>query len=130
MPRWARAVLNYTQIMKHARNVAIMMLIALAVVALPGGGDTAGLVAAIFSLLIAALLAYFAGRFYRDHQVDLYGLGDRDRAILYTALGAIVVIVAASGRLSVSTAGTLIEIAALALCAGGLFRVYRNWRRY
>ena len=63
--------------MKHARNVAIIMLIALAVVALPGGGDTAGLVGAVFSLLIAALLAYFAGRFYRDHQIDLYGLGDR-----------------------------------------------------
>jgi hypothetical protein len=116
--------------MKHVRNVVIIMLIALAVVALPGGGDTAGLVAAVFSLLIGALLAYFAGRFYRDHQTDLYGLGDRDRAILYTALGAIVVIVAGSGRLSVTTAGTLIEIAALALCAGGLFRVYRNWRRY
>ena len=28
--------------MKHARNVAIMMLVALAVVALPGGGDAAG----------------------------------------------------------------------------------------
>jgi hypothetical protein len=116
--------------MKHARNVAILMLIALAVVALPGGGDTAGLVGAVFSLLIAGLLAYFAGRFYRDHQIDLYGLGDRDRAILYTSLGAIVVIIAASGRLSVGTAGTLIEIAALALCAGGLFSVYRNWRRY
>ena len=65
--------------MKHARNVAIILLIALAVVALPGGGDTAGLVGAIFSLLIVSLLAYFAGRFYRDHQVDIYRLGDRDR---------------------------------------------------
>jgi hypothetical protein len=116
--------------MKQVRNVAIILLIALAVVALPGGGDTAGLVGAVFSLLIAALLAYFAGRFYRDHQIDLYGLGDRDRGILYASLGAIVVIVAASGRLSVSIAGTLIEIAALALCAGGLLTVYRNWRRY
>lgn len=124
------AALIYTQIMKHARNVAIMMLIALAVVALPGGGDTAGLVGAVFSLLIAALLAYFAGRFYRDHQVDVYGLGDRDRGILYLSLGVIVVTVAASGRLSVSTAGTLVEIAAFALCGGGLYSVYRNWRRY
>jgi Kef-type K+ transport system membrane component KefB len=116
--------------MKHARNVAIIMLVALAVVALPGGGATAGLVGAILSLLIAALLAYFAGRFYRDHQVDLYGLGDRDRGILYLSLGAIVVIFAASWRLSGSTVGTLVEIAAFALCGGGLYRVYRNWRRY
>jgi hypothetical protein len=116
--------------MKHARNVAIIMLIALAVIALPGGGDTAGLVGAVFSLLIAALLAYFAGRFYRDHQTDIYGLGDRDRGILYISLGVIVVTVAASGRLSVSTAGTLVEIAAFAACGGGLYSVYRNWRRY
>ena len=34
--------LIYTQIMRHARNIAIILLIALAVVALPGGSDTAG----------------------------------------------------------------------------------------
>jgi hypothetical protein len=116
--------------MKPARNVAIILVIALAVVALPGGSDTAGLAGAVVSLLIAALLALFAGRFYRDHQIDVYGLGDRDRAILYVALGAIVVILAASGRLLGSAVGTLVEIAALTICAGGLFTVYRNWQRY
>jgi hypothetical protein len=105
--------------MKHARNVSIVVVIALAVVALPGGSDVAGLVGAVFSLLFAALLAYFAGRFYRDHQVDIY-----------VSIGAIVVVLAASGRLTATAAGTLVEVAALALCVGGLFRVYRNWQRY
>jgi hypothetical protein len=116
--------------MKNARNVAIIVVIALAVVALPGGSDVAGLVGAAFSLLFAALIAYFAGRFYRDHQVDIYGLGDLDRGTLYASLGAIVVVLAASGELTTTTAGTLVEVAALALCGGGLFRVYRNWQRY
>jgi hypothetical protein len=116
--------------MKHARNASIIVLIALAVVALPGGSDVAGLVGAVFSLLFVSLLGYFAARFYRDHQIDIYGLGDVDRGILYLSLGAIVVIVAASGRLTTTTAGTLVEVAALALCAGGLLRVYRNWQRY
>jgi len=116
--------------MKQARNVAIIVLIALAVVALPGGSDVAGLVGALFSLLFAALLTYFAGRFYRDHQVDIYGLGDLDRGILYLSLGAIVVVLAASGSLTTGAVGTLVEIAALALCAAGLLRVYRNWQRY
>jgi hypothetical protein len=40
------------------------------------------------------------------------------------------VVLAASGRLTATTAGTLVEVAALALCAGGLLRVYRNWQRY
>jgi hypothetical protein len=116
--------------MKNARNIAIIVVIALAIVALPGGSDVAGLVGAVFSLLFASLLALLAGRFYRDHQIDIYGLGDPDRAILYLSLGAIVVVLAASGRLTATTAGTLVEIAALALCAGGLLRVYRNWQRY
>jgi hypothetical protein len=116
--------------MKNVRNIAIMMALAGAIVAVPGGGDTAGLVGAIFSLAIVALLAYFAGRFYRDHQIDLYGLGDVDRAILYVSLGVIVVIIAASGRLTATAAGSVAEAAALVVCGGGLLRVYRNWQRY
>jgi hypothetical protein len=113
---------------KHVRNIAILMLIALAVVALPGGGDTAALVAAILSLLIVAVLALLAGRFYRDHQIDIYSLRDIDRAILYIALGVIVLVLAA-WRFD-TTGGALLSIALLAACVGGLIRVYRNWQRY
>jgi hypothetical protein len=116
--------------MKHARNAAVIVVIALAVVAVPGGSDVAGLVGAVFSLIFVSLFAYFAGRFYRDHQIDIYGLGDLDRGILYASVGAIVVILAASGRLTTSAVGTLVEVAALAVCGGGLLRVYRNWQRY
>jgi hypothetical protein len=116
--------------MKHARNAAIIVALAVAVVAVPGGSDTAGLIGAIFSLAIVSLIAFFAARLYRDHRVDVYGLGDTDRAILYCSVGAIVVLLAASGRLTTTAAGTLGEVAGLALCAGGLLRVFRNWQRY
>ena len=106
------------------------MLIALAVVALPAGSDGAALVGAVLSLLIVSLLAYMAARFYRDHHLDLYGLGDADRAILYVVLGAIVLILAGSADLFKTAAGTLIGVALLAACAAGLIRVYRNWQRY
>jgi len=113
---------------KHARNVAILMALALAVVAIPGGGDTAALVGAVLSLLIVSVFAYLAGRFYRDHQLDLYSLRDVDRVILYVALGAVVLVFAdwAFG----TTAGALLSIAVLAICAGALIHVYRNWQRY
>ena len=116
--------------MKHVRNIVILMAIALAVVAVPSGGSAAALVGALFSLLIVALLAYLGGRFYRDHQIDIYGLGDTDRAILYVAFGAIVAIFAGSAIFFDNTAGTLIALALLAACAAGLLRVYRNWQRY
>lgn len=114
--------------LKNARNIAILLLIALAIVAVPGGGDGAGLLAAIFSLLIVSLLVWMAGRFYRDHQVDIYGLGDTDRALLYVALGGIVVVFAA-WKFD-SAVGWVASLAALALCAGAIVRVYRNWQRY
>ena len=116
--------------MKNARNVAIILALAAAIVALPGGGDTAGLIGAIFSLAIVALLAYFAGRFYRDHQIDLYGLGDVDRGLLYGALAVIVLVLAGSGRLTRSSGGTLAEVALIVLAAAGLLRVYRTWQRH
>ena len=103
--------------MEHARNVLIILLIALGVVAIPGGYDAAGLTSAVLSLLFVSLIAYFVGRLYRDRQVDIYGLGDVDRAVLYVALGGIVVILAASSRLFNSGAGTLVGIALLAVCA-------------
>ena len=114
--------------LKHVRNIAILALIALVVVAVPGGGDGARLLAAIFSLLIVSLLVYMAGRFYRDHQVDIYGLRDADRALVYVALGGIVVVFAA-WRFN-GTIGWVVSLAALALCAGAIVRVYRNWQRY
>jgi len=116
--------------MKNARNVAIILLLAAAIVALPGAGDTAGLIGAIFSLAIVALLAYLAGRFYRDHQIDLYGLGDLDRGILYAAFAVVVLVIAGFSRLTRTPGGTLAAIALLVLCVGGVLRVYHNWQRY
>ena len=116
--------------MKQARNVAILMLIALAIVAVPGAGNAWALAGAIVSLLLFAVLAYFAGRFYRDHQLDVYGLGDRDRATLYGAIAAIAIVLAGWGNLFDRTSGTIVAIALLALSAAGLMRVYRNWQRY
>ena len=116
--------------MKQARNVAILMLIALAVVAVPGGGDVAALAGAIVSLILFALLAYFAGRFYRDHQLDVYGLGDVDRAILYGAIALVAIVLVGWGNLFDHSSGTIAAIVLLALAAGGLMRVYRNWQRY
>ena len=116
--------------MKHARNIAIIVVLAVAVAAVPGGSDTAGLVGAVFSLLFVALIAYFAGRFYRDHQVDVYGLGDVDRAVLYGAIALIAIVLVGWGSLFHRAPGTIVAIALLALAAGGLMRVYRNWQRY
>jgi hypothetical protein len=114
---------------KHVRNVAILALIALAITAIPGGGTAADLISATLSLALAALVAYFVGHLYRDHRVDIYGLGDVDRGILYVAIAGIVVALAAAQEFETTT-GSLIEFAVLAVCAGALIKVFQAWRSY
>ena len=109
------------------RNIAIILVLAAGVYFIPGGGDAAALVGAMFSTAILAAFVMLAARFYRERRMDLVGLGDRWRAILYGALGAIVLAMAARGRLIDTGAGTL---AWLVVVAGGAYAVYRVWRHY
>jgi hypothetical protein len=114
---------------KHLRNNAILALLALAIVAIPGGGRVAALFQAVLSLVLTALIAYFVGRLYRDHRVDIYGLGDVNRGIVYVAIAGILVMLAAAQEFN-TAGGSLVEAVALAVCAGALIRVYQAWRSY
>ena len=113
-----------------ARNVAIVLVLAAAVAFIPGGGSTAALVAAILSTLIMVSLVFFAYRFYREHRVELDGLGDRWRGLLYGAIGAVVLALAALPRLSDSSGGTLVVVALLGGAAYAFYAVWRHYREY
>jgi uncharacterized membrane protein len=113
-----------------ARNVLILLLIAAAVVVLPGGGQVAALIGALLSIVFFAGLAFFAGRSYLEHRLELYGLEERQRAILYAAIAALVVTLAAATRLLATGAGLLALIALLGATGYGFFYVYQSWRQY
>jgi hypothetical protein len=115
--------------MKAARNIAILALIALAIVAIPGGEQAAGIANAVLTIAFAALICYFVARLYRDHRIEIYGLGELDRGILYVACAGIVVLLAGAQWFN-GTIGTIVELALLILCGAGLFRVYQVWRSY
>ena len=116
--------------MSTARNVAIVLVLAAAVAFLPAGGTTAALVAGILSTLIMVSLVFFAYRFYREHRMELDGLGDRWRGLLYSAIGAVVLALAALPRLSGSSGGTLVVIALLGAAAYAFYAVWRHYREY
>ena len=114
---------------KHVRNVAIILVIALLIDVVPGGGDFASTVQETLYLGFLAVLVWAASRLYREHRVTLYGLGDRNRVIVYVALGVIVVTLT-EARMWQTPAG---EIGWLALLAGAvmaLVEVFRTARRY
>jgi multisubunit Na+/H+ antiporter MnhB subunit len=113
-----------------ARNVAIILALAAAVAFIPGGGETAGLVGAILSTLIMVSLVFFAYRFYREHRLELDGLGDRGRGLLYGAIGAVVLALAALPRLKDSSGGTLVVVIVLCGAAYAFYAVWRHYREY
>ena len=110
--------------MRTARNVAIIMLLALAVAFLPGGGNAA---AAVLTALTMALLAGIAWMVYtvsRENQLTLATLSDGRRAVLYGAAGLITLLIAGSDKLFSTGGGTLLWILLLAIAVGAIWRVW------
>jgi hypothetical protein len=114
----------------NVRNVAIILLIALLVDLLPGGGTGANVLLQAASLAFLGSLAWVASRLYREHRVALYSLGDARRAILYVAVATAAVTLTASPRLTRTGAGTIVYIALIAGCVYAVFQVIWSARRY
>jgi NAD(P)-dependent dehydrogenase (short-subunit alcohol dehydrogenase family) len=112
------------------RNIAIILVLAGIVYFVPGGGDAASIIAALLSTAILASFVMLAARFYRERRMDILGLPDRWRAILYGALGVIVLAMAARPRLIETGGGTIVWLFAVAGSVYGLYRVFRYYREY
>lgn len=110
--------------MRAARNVAIIMLLALVVAFLPGGGNAAE---TLITALTMALLAGIAWTVYvlsRENQLTLATLTDGRRALLYGAIAMIALLIAGTDKLFSSGGGTLLWIL---LLAGSIAAIWRVW---
>ncbi len=115
--------------MKAARNLAIIMLLALVVAFLPGGGNAA---AALITALTMALLAGVAWMVYtlsRENQLTLATLTDGSRALLYGAVAMILLLVAGTDKLFSTGGGTLLWILLLAASVAAIWRVWTDANR-
>lgn len=110
-----------------ARNVAIVVALALVVWLAPGGGDGADLVAQTLNAAFILLVALIVGRLYQQFRAEIFSLGDQWRLILYAAIGVAIVTFAASGQLFETGIGAL---AWFALIGGASYSLYLVWRRY
>ena len=116
--------------MKTLRNAAIVVLLALAVWALPGGGTAADFVAALLFVLITIGLVLFVGRLYLENRVAIYSLGDRHRALLYGSAGVAVWTLAAGPRLFNTGLGTLLWFVLMGAASYAVYLVWRHQREY
>jgi hypothetical protein len=110
-----------------ARNIAIVVALALVVWLVPGGGEGADLVGQILGAIFIVLIVLILSRVYRQFRGEIFGLGDQWRFALYAAIGVAVVTVAASTRLFATGAGTLLFFA---LIGAASYTVYLVWQKY
>jgi hypothetical protein len=116
---------------KAARNLAILAVLALAVVALPGGGAAADVIVTLISVGFFAAIALFGYRMYREHHFTLDSLAPRERLVLYASIGLAFLTFAATKRLfDAGGAGAIGWILLLCLASYGVFWVFQQSRRY
>jgi hypothetical protein len=117
--------------MKTARNWAIIALVALVVVVVPGGGPAFNVLMSVLSIAFFAGIALFAYRLYQDHRFTLDALTDRQRFVLYASAGVAILNFTATSRLfNAGGVGILVWLLLLGICSYGVMWVYVSYRSY
>ena len=116
---------------KHARNVAIVLLLAVAVWLLPGGDTGAEVTGHLLSILFLSGLTFFGYRMYMENRTTLFDLPERMRVLLYSSVALVVLAIVATNRMwSSGGPWILLWFAMIGAAAYGVFTVFRAWREY
>ena len=113
-----------------ARNLGIILLVALAVALLPGGSTAATFLLAMLSLGFIAALGLLGYRLYMEQRFTLWSMTTRHRAMLYGGVAGAGATLIATSRLWESGFGTVMWFV---LLGGSGLAVYHAWvesRRY
>jgi TRAP-type C4-dicarboxylate transport system permease small subunit len=116
---------------KHLRNIAIIVLLALAVWLLPGGDTASRAVSNLLGVIFIGGLLFFGYRLYMEHRDTIFGLEERQRGILYAALALGTITLVATRRLwDEGGLGALIWMLFMGLAIWGLYSTWRAYRSY
>lgn len=114
--------------MQFAWKIGVVMLVALVLVVLPGGGNALDVLLALLSIVFLAALAFLGYRLFRQYRFDIETLEPNMRLALYGSIGLAIITFVATDRLfGAGGLGVLLWFALLALCSYGL---YWTWTRY
>lgn len=113
-----------------ARNVAIILALALVVDLAPGGGAAAQTMLTALSMAFLAAIAWFVYSIYRQQEMTLATLSDGRRAMLFGAVGAIALLVVGFEEFNSWDGGILLWIALMAGAVGAIFLIWRDATSY
>ncbi len=116
--------------MRTARNVAIIMLLAIPVAFTVTGGNIAEALLTALTMALLAGLAWMVYTFSRENQLTLATLTDARRALLYGAIGLILLLIAGTDKLFASGGGTLLWILLFAAAVAAIWRVWMDANTY
>ena len=115
--------------MQFAWKFGVVMLVALALVVLPGGGSALDVVLTLLTIIFFASIAFLVYRLYRQYRFDLDALDSTLRLALYGSLGLAVLTFTATDRLfDAGGGGVLLWFALLATASYGLFWAWTRYR--
>lgn len=108
-----------------ARNVAIVLLLALGLTVLPAGGNVAEGVLVALSVLFAVAIGGLLVRLWVQTDLQRDALTDRQRILVYGPAGAIALMIAGADEMLATGAGT---VAWIVIVAGSGWLIYNTWR--
>ena len=116
---------------RHLRNIAIIVALALVVWLVPGG-DSAGLtIANLLSLIFVGGILFLGFRLYMENRETIFGLEERQRALMYGALALAVFALVATRRMwDASALGAFLWLAMLGASGWALYSVWRAYKTY
>jgi hypothetical protein len=86
-------------VLRTLRNIAIVAILAVPVAFVPGGGNAAEAVLVVLGMAFLAALAAAARQVYRENRLTFDSLPDDQRAVLFGAVGVIVLMIAGAGKM-------------------------------
>jgi drug/metabolite transporter (DMT)-like permease len=117
--------------MQFAWKLGVVMLVALVIVVLPGGGNVLNVLLTLLSIVFLAAIAFLGYRLFRQYRFDIETLEPNVRLTMYGSIGLGIITFVATNRLfDAGGLGVLLWFALLALCSYGLYWTWTRYRSY
>jgi hypothetical protein len=116
--------------MRPARNIAIVMLLALVVAFAPNGGNAAEAILTAITMAFLAGLAWMLFVLSRQNQLTLATLTDGRRAIFYGSFGMLALLIAGNDEMFATGGGTLLWLLLLAASIAAIWRIWVDANTY